>query len=129
MRVKFNKNKRFCTKFGFKMNNIIYAVFLASLMEKPLYGYLLVEKLEEFGIKSNFVPYGSAYRILRDMEFSGLVSSEWQTEGTGPAKRVYKITDKGIEFLRDWLVDAKKNLETLEKILKKVGGILNEQDK
>ena len=111
------------------MNNIIYAVFLASLIEKPLYGYLLVEKLEEFGIKSDFVPYGSAYRILRDMEFSGLVSSEWQTEGTGPAKRVYKITDKGTEFLRNWLVDAKKNLETLEKILKRIGGVLNEQDK
>jgi PadR family transcriptional regulator PadR len=120
MRMKMNKGKRFCTKFGFKMNNIIYAAFLTMLSEKPLYGYLLVEGLESLGIDKQFVPYGAAYRILRSMEAEGLITSHWNTEGNGPARRVYKITEAGKEFLKNWLVEAKNNFNGIEKLIKKI---------
>ncbi len=123
--MKFNR-KRICAKFGFKMSNIIYAVFLASLLEKPLYGYLLVEKLNEYGIKSDYVPYGAAYRILRSMEAEGLVVSQWETSGNGPAKRIYEITDSGKSFLKEWFSVALKNLEIVEKILNKISEVIGD---
>ncbi len=123
------RNRKICAKFGFKMSNIIYAAFLTMLSERPLYGYLLVDNLREFGIKSSYVPYGAAYRILRKMEAQGLVSSEWKTEGSGPARRVYHITPQGKDFLKRWLSDAKENYATIEKILKKVSEVTDEQDK
>ncbi|MCD6426874.1 MAG: helix-turn-helix transcriptional regulator [Caldisericaceae bacterium] len=124
--MKFNKRRMYAGKFGFKMNNIIYAIFLASLAEKPSYGYSLVEKLEEYGVDSSFVPYGAAYRILRNMEVEGLVVSKWDTSGSGPAKRIYEITDNGFQFLRDWVKVSKKNLELMEKILNKISEVIED---
>ncbi len=111
------------------MNSIIHAVFLASLAEKPLYGYLLVEELKKYDIDSSFVPYGVAYRILRSMEEEGLVTSSWETSGNGPAKRVYKITENGFRFLEEWLKLAKKNFEIIEKILNKISEVVDYENK
>ncbi len=43
------------------------------------------------------------YRHLRQLEEDGLVNSEWITEGTGPAKRMYSLTPEGDEFLALWI--------------------------
>jgi DNA-binding PadR family transcriptional regulator len=44
-------------------------------------------------------PPGMIYRHLRDLEENGLVESNWETEGTGSAKRVYQLTWEGNEVL------------------------------
>ena len=43
------------------------------------------------------------YRHLRDMEENGLVCSEWNTDETGPARRIYRITAEGLEVLEFWI--------------------------
>jgi DNA-binding PadR family transcriptional regulator len=43
------------------------------------------------------------YRHLRQLEEDGLVSSQWKTEGVGPAKRVYRLTPDGKEVLAFWV--------------------------
>jgi DNA-binding PadR family transcriptional regulator len=43
------------------------------------------------------------YRHLRELEADGLVQSEWQTEGTGPARRIYRLTSDGEEVLALWI--------------------------
>ncbi len=53
------------------------------------------------------------YRHLRQLEQDGLVFSEWETEGTGPAKRMYHITEEGKEVLALWIGYMKKQAETL----------------
>ncbi len=63
------------------------------------YGYELVRQLALFGFSS--VDPGSDYRALRELEQEGKVTSHWDTSATsGPARRVYTITDAGIEALR-----------------------------
>ena len=42
---------------------------------------------------------GSMYRLLRGLEEQGLVTSTWQTADAGPSRRVYVITEQGIEAL------------------------------
>jgi DNA-binding PadR family transcriptional regulator len=48
-------------------------------------------------------PPGMIYRHLRELEADGLVWSEWQTEGTGPARRIYRLTAEGEEALNLWI--------------------------
>src|SRR5262249_47437839 len=45
---------------------------------------------------------GTFYRILRQMEKDGIVSSAWDTSGGGPARRTYSITDAGEAYLKWW---------------------------
>ncbi|MGA8180392.1 MAG: helix-turn-helix transcriptional regulator, partial [Desulfobacterales bacterium] len=58
-------------------------------------------------------PPGMIYRHLRDLEENGLVSSQWQTEGAGPAKRVYHLTPEGSEVLDFWIAYMKNQVEKL----------------
>jgi len=69
---------------------------------KPSYGYELIHDIQRFGFIEGQAPPGMIYRHLRQLEEEGLVSSEWQTEGPGPAKRVYHITPEGKEVLALW---------------------------
>ena len=43
------------------------------------------------------------YRALRQLEQTGLVDSMWDTSASGPARRVYQLTQAGILFLENWL--------------------------
>ncbi len=95
---------------------VIRALVLKILSDGELHGYEIFSKLEEFFPEStlfkNFAFKGLGYRILRAMEFEGLIESRWVV-GEGPARRVYKITDKGLEsieyfkkylsYARDWI--------------------------
>jgi len=45
---------------------------------------------------------GILYRTLRALEDEGTVISAWDTGGTGPARRVYRLTDQGWELLATW---------------------------
>ncbi len=63
---------------------------------------------------------GRVYRALRNLESEGMVSSEWDTTGSGPARRVYVITDRGWDFLLQWgdsLPDALDFLRSLQQRL------------
>jgi DNA-binding PadR family transcriptional regulator len=47
----------------------------------------------------------------------GLSESQWVTEGTGPAKRVYKITPEGEDLLNSWVAVLNSHKESLEQFL------------
>ncbi|MCD4689117.1 MAG: helix-turn-helix transcriptional regulator, partial [Desulfuromonadaceae bacterium] len=42
------------------------------------------------------------YRTLRQLEIDGHVTSDWDVSGHGPAKRLYRLTPGGEEFLQQW---------------------------
>ena len=60
---------------------------------------------------------GMVYRHLRKLEQEGFVSSSWDTSGTGPARRNYRITKEGGELLRSWIPFMERSLKSLEKFL------------
>ncbi len=121
------KGKR-CAKFGFKSGNVLTVAFLYLLLKNPSHGYSLVEELENLGINPHFVPYSIAYRLLRDMESGGLISSKWKNEESGPSKRIYFITDGGVEFLKRWVSNAKDNLKVMENLVSKINGLLRQKN-
>lgn len=87
---------------------------LLGLLLKASYGYELIQNIQEFGFVEGQAPPGMIYRHLRQLEEEGLVSSNWETKGTGPAKRMYNITDEGKEVLAIWVGYMKKQVSNLE---------------
>lgn len=80
--------------------NWLTPVLLLLLREWSSYGYDLIEKAAAFGFAA--LNPGTLYRVLRQMEKEGMVSSAWDTTGQGPARRVYSITEAGEAYLRLW---------------------------
>lgn len=75
-------------------------VILLTLREWNSYGYELMEKMTAFGLSA--MNPGTFYRMLRQMEKDGFVSSNWDTSENGPARRVYSITSAGEAYLKYW---------------------------
>lgn len=86
-----------------KTERYIQPSLLLGLKIKPSYGYELIHNIQNFGFVRGPAPPGMIYRHLRDLEADGLVQSEWQTEGSGPARRIYRLTEEGEEALALWI--------------------------
>lgn len=58
----------------------------------------------------------AVYRILRQLEEEGKVTSHWDTadKGSGPARRVYSLTDVGKDFLGLWAQGLEQYRSTLD---------------
>ena len=65
-----------------------------------MHGYQLMQMMTISGLAA-FDP-ATVYRALRRLEEEGLIISCWETGDTGPAKRVYSITEAGEKFLQTW---------------------------
>jgi PadR family transcriptional regulator len=89
-------------------------VALVTLREQSSYGYELMERLKEFGFEE--INPGTLYRTLRQMENEGLCKSEWDTsEGrTGPARRMYSVTEAGEAYLDIWAENCKRYQQLMD---------------
>lgn len=96
-----------------KTERYIQPSILLALKTKPSYGYELIQEITRFGFIEGQVPPGMIYRHLRELEENGLVVSEWETEGAGPAKRVYQLTGEGLEVLGFWIDYMKRQADRL----------------
>ena len=91
---------------------------LLVLKEKDSYGYELIEKISEFRFHESPPDIGAIYKNLRNMERERLVKSKWDTKGSGPAKRIYRINPQGEEILHGWAVTIRKRKEALDQFLR-----------
>lgn len=75
-------------------------LFLRLIHEKPMHGYQLMEELNKRGyVKPGTLETGTVYTVLRRMDNTGLLDSEWEEKQSGPDRRIYKITQAGTNFL------------------------------
>jgi len=102
---------------------------LLSLFSGPSYGYEIIQTLQTFGFIEGSAPPGMIYRHLRQMEEEGLVRSEWETAGQGPAKRVYFINPEGEEMLSLWMDYLGRKARSLGGFVKKYDRIRREKEK
>jgi poly-beta-hydroxybutyrate-responsive repressor len=80
--------------------NYLRASLLLLLAETPAHGYDLMEQIANLGLRN--VDPGGLYRALRVMEQDGLVESQWEHSSSGPARRSYRLTDEGTDWLHAW---------------------------
>jgi DNA-binding PadR family transcriptional regulator len=67
------------------------------------YGYELAVDLREHALTDASIEAAALYKTLRQLEQNDCVTSEWDVNGSGPAKRVYCLTPRGEEHLTEWI--------------------------
>ncbi|NWQ41332.1 poly-beta-hydroxybutyrate-responsive repressor [Bacillus sp. EB106-08-02-XG196] len=102
--------------------NFVLPFILLLLSRMSLHGYELSQKLQTFGFKT--IDQGNLYRLLRQLEKEELVSSEWDTNGSGPAKRRYSITKAGITYLKGYANQLESYQSMLDQFFKMYSSFL-----
>jgi poly-beta-hydroxybutyrate-responsive repressor len=67
------------------------------------HGYELISELHEYALTDSEIEVAAVYRTLRQMEKNGCVNSEWDTESSGPARRLYVLTPHGEQHFQEWI--------------------------
>ena len=70
---------------------------LGVLADMPRHGYAIAREIERRsgGDGALKAGQGKLYPVLRALEADGFVISSWETPPSGPARRIYTLTEKG----------------------------------
>jgi DNA-binding PadR family transcriptional regulator len=81
-----------------QVRGLLHVAVLKLLKDQPLHGSEIQRVLKErFGLE---VSGPAVYGTLKKLEAFGFVVATWDTSGSGPARRVYRITEEGLEYLQ-----------------------------
>jgi len=105
-----------CRCQGGHIRGFVQPRLLLQLVRKPAHGYELIEALGAQPDDPAPDP-GTLYRTLRSLEEDALVCSVWETGDSGPARRVYELTDDGIEYLHAWAASIRATRAQLDRFL------------
>jgi poly-beta-hydroxybutyrate-responsive repressor len=105
-----------CCIAGGWVRGFLQPRLILLLLQKPAHGYELLERLAE-GAEMPGPDPGLLYRTLRQLEHEGLLRSSWDTEGQGPARRLYEVTPEGVDFLHAWAARVRQIRRRLETFL------------
>ncbi len=87
-------------------------LLVLSQLKKPMYGYSLVKKLNDYQIP---IDANTLYPLMRRLEGQGLLQSRWDT-GEAKPRKYYQITEEGLEVLektKDYYKTFSANVERL----------------
>ena len=70
-------------------------MILAVLRREPLHGYAIAREIERSSNGLLTCQEGVLYPALRAMEREGLVCARWEPQSSGPARKIYTITEEG----------------------------------
>jgi DNA-binding PadR family transcriptional regulator len=87
------------------------------------YGYDLSGHLQEHALTDAEIERAALYRTLRQLEMNGNVVSEWETDESGPARRVYKLTAKGDRHLEEWATVLDHMSKSMARFTKEARGL------
>jgi len=68
---------------------------LVVLAEAPCHGYAIAREIERRSGQGLGVREGTLYPALRVLEQEGLIEGQWETLQSGPARKVYSLTQSG----------------------------------
>ena len=110
-----------CTCAMGNLYRFVEPVVLLLLKKKGhSYGYDLAGDLREHALTDAEIERAALYRTLRQLEMNGNVSSEWETDQSGPARRVYKLTVQGERHLEEWATVLGHMSKSMARFVKKV---------
>ena len=86
--------------------NDIPLLIMAVLQTAPRHGYAIARDIEQISAEALVMREGSLYPALRVLEQDELITGAWEIQASGPARKVYTLTEKGQTELakrtRDW---------------------------
>ena len=117
-RVSLISKKVKCSCKGYNLDKLLQPNILILLSGQDLHGYLIIQELENknlfHGEKADST---GIYRTLKILEDKGLVKSEWDINGAGAAKKIYKISVAGKDCLANWIKTLEEYKKTIEIII------------
>jgi poly-beta-hydroxybutyrate-responsive repressor len=93
--------------------NFLASWLLLLLRNWSAHGYQLIQTLAAMGL--GLVDPATVYRTLRQLESEGYITSTWDPKASGPARRMYTLTDAGEEYLRVWSRQLEQYQSTLNR--------------
>jgi poly-beta-hydroxybutyrate-responsive repressor len=118
----------FCSPQSGRILGFIQPWLLLHLSQEPAHGYQLLEKLNR-NEDARGVDPGFLYRTLRQFENDKLVHSSWDLKGEGPARRIYKITADGTDYLKAWIAHVRSTRDRLGRLLQAYSSFLGPSGK
>jgi PadR family transcriptional regulator PadR len=73
----------------------IPVLILTVLAQGASHGYAIAREIERQSDCGLTLREGSLYPALRVLEQDGFVESDWEIQASGPARKVYRITEAG----------------------------------
>lgn len=93
------------------------AFILLFIFQQPSHGGAILKRLQDELPPVWVIDSGGIYRLLRELENQGAVTSSWVTEEQGAPKRFYKITPEGIERLNQWSQELRVRRSSMDLFL------------
>lgn len=94
----------------YEPRNFLRPCLLLLLLDGPSHGYDLIRRLDPFDVTDG--DPGHVYRALRSLERDRMVRSSWTPSSAGPARRVYRLTPRGLDCI-DATVPALEHATTV----------------
>ena len=103
------------------LKGVLEGCILQIINEEETYSYEITKKLAEYGLGE--VSEGTIYPLMLRLQKNELVSSVLKESNSGPKRKYFNLTDKGIQELEQF----KQNWTDLSTSVNKlIGGIKNE---
>jgi len=97
------------------MRGLLHIAILSILRDREVHGAEIDRLLKDrYNIA---VSRAMVYGLLRRMERHGFVLSQWSVEGSGPARRIYHITEEGLNYLEDYLRRLRRVKSLIERLI------------
>ena len=113
-----------CTCAMGNLSRFVEPVVLLLLKKKERsYGYDLASELQEHALTDASIEPAALYRTLRLLEKNGNVTSEWEVDRGGPARRLYRLTAKGEKHLLEWASVLEHVSKSMARFAKEVNAI------
>jgi len=92
---------------------------LATITDEPNYGYGMVQKLNDRGWM--LANESSIYPVLKRLMASGCITAELTPSPSGPARKVYSVTEEGVAVLATWAADWRNVRNGVDSVLSDAG--------
>lgn len=99
--------------FDAEMNRGFLQVLVLVVLEKPMYGYMMLKKFEHMGYE---VEENTLYPLLRRLEKREFIKGEWDVS-EGRPKKFYLISDKGKDVRKKLLKIWREQNKIIDKLL------------
>ena len=102
-----------------RIERFVEPAILLLLRERPMHGYELLERITELAPREQGgrTDLGNLYRLLRALEEEGIVTSAWNADTPGPARRTYRLSEAGTRLLDEWAQALRHAREGLDAFL------------
>jgi PadR family transcriptional regulator PadR len=99
------------------------ALILSVLSDGPRHGYGIAKEIQRLSADALKMGEGTLYPALRTLETDGFIAGEWIVPPSGPARKVYRLTDNGRGELDRHKSAWRQFSESIEAVLGKTADV------